>query len=320
MVRHRAGGARLRGSTLRRPAGRGRPALREFYRREPVPVGEKLTGWLRPAASNRFYAVSSGTSGDPVVVCGVPGDDPQLHQEVGEGLRAVLLALQSACVRHASSAMKVFLIGISGAVGRLLAADLSGRGDVVSGLVRREDQRSDLASRGIEARVGDIGAITADQLADLLGGFDAVVYTAGSNGGRREVTDAVDGEGVVKALDAACFAGVRHFALVSVLPEAWRERHLEDDEEHYFAVKKLTDVAVSASDLDWLILRPSLLVDRAGSGRVALGPAQPHDEIAREDVAATLAELLHEPRIRRRILELTAGETPIAFAVRANIP
>jgi hypothetical protein len=60
-----------------------------------------------------------------------------------------------------------------------------------------------------------------------------------------------------------------------------------------------------------------MLVDRAGTGRIALGPAQPHDEIPRTDVAATLAELLHEPRIRRQILEVNEGETPIAAAVRA---
>ena len=215
--------------------------------------------------------------------------------------------------------MKMFVIGISGAVGGLLATNLTGRGDVVSGLVRREDQRPDLAARGVEVRVGDIGAMTADRLASVLGGVDAVVYTAGSNGGSREVTDAVDGEGVVTALEATRLAGVRRFALVSVLPEAWRERTLGDDEEHYFAVKKLTDVAVSQTDLDWLVLRPSALVDRDGTGRVALGAAQPHDEIARQDVAATLAELLHEPRIRRRILELNQGETPIASAVRANV-
>jgi hypothetical protein len=62
-----------------------------------------------------------------------------------------------------------------------------------------------------------------------------------------------------------------------------------------------------------------MLVDRDGTGRVALGPAQPHDEVTREDVAATLAELLHEPRIRRQILELDEGETPISVAVRANV-
>jgi uncharacterized protein YbjT (DUF2867 family) len=216
-------------------------------------------------------------------------------------------------------AVRVFVIGISGAVGGLLAADLTGRGDVVSGLVRRDDQRAGLAARGVEAHVGDIGALTADRLAPVLGGADALVYTAGSNAGSRAVTDAVDGEGVLTALEAARRAGVPRFVLVSVLPEAWRERDLGEDGAHYFAVKKLTDVAVSQSDLDWLVLRPSQLVDRPGTGRVALGPAQPHGEIPREDVAATLAELLHEPRVGRQVLELDEGETPVASAVRANV-
>jgi Predicted nucleoside-diphosphate-sugar epimerases len=215
--------------------------------------------------------------------------------------------------------MKVFIIGVSGAVGGLLARNLIERGDEVSGLVRRDEQRADLSTRGVAAHVGELADTTAEVLASMLSGIDAVVYTAGSNGGAREVTAAIDGEGVVKALEATRLAGVNRFALVSVLPEAGRGQNLSDDEEFYFAVKKLIDVTVSVSDLDWLILRPSMLVDRAGIGTVSLGPAQPHDEIAREDVAATLAELLHEPRIRRLILELNQGTTPIANAVRANV-
>ncbi|MEE6295870.1 NAD(P)H-binding protein [Georgenia wangjunii] len=216
--------------------------------------------------------------------------------------------------------MKVFIIGISGAVGGLLARNLIDRGDEVAGLVRRDEQREALAAQGVEAHVAELAELTADSLAPVLTGADVVVYTAGSNGGRREVTAAIDGEGVVKALEAAPLAGVDRFALVSVLPEAERGHDLGDDVEFYFAVKKLIDVTVSMSDLDWLILRPSLLVDRDGIGTISLGPAQPHDEISRQDVAATLAELLHEPRIRRRILELTQGTTPIAGAVQANVP
>jgi uncharacterized protein YbjT (DUF2867 family) len=215
--------------------------------------------------------------------------------------------------------LKVFIIGVSGAVGRLLARNLTDRGDIVSGLVRRDDQRAELSALGAEVRVGELADLTAGSLAPMLSGFDAVVYAAGSNAGAREVTAAIDGEGVVTALEASRLAGVHRFALLSVLPEAGRGQHRDDDEEFYFAVKKLVDVTVSESDLDWLILRPSMLVDRAGAGTVSLGPAQPHDEIAREDVAATLAELLHEPRISRRILELNQGSTPIASAVRASI-
>lgn len=215
--------------------------------------------------------------------------------------------------------MKVFIIGVSGAVGRLLAGDLVERGDDVAGLVRRDEQRAELAARGVAAHVGELADLTVDSLAELLAGSDVVVFTAGSNGGARQITAAIDGEGAVKTLDAARLAGVGRFALLSVLPEAGRGQDLGEDVEFYFAVKKLVDVTVSMSDLDWLILRPSLLVDRDGIGTISLGPAQPHDEIPRQDVAATLAALLHEPRIRRQILEVTQGSTPIAWAVLANL-
>ncbi|MFI6930391.1 NAD(P)H-binding protein [Streptomyces sp. NPDC050287] len=215
--------------------------------------------------------------------------------------------------------MDVFIIGVTGGIGGLLAQKLRSRGDVVHGLVRRDDQQAELAARGVDARVGDLSAMTVEQLAAAFGDVDVIVFSAGSNGGSREVTTAVDGDGVVKAMEAARLAGVERFVLVSVLPESWRERDLPDEVEYYFAVKKGADVALSRSDLNWLILRPSLLLDGPGTGTVSLGPAELHGQIPRDDVAATLAELLHEPRIGRQILELDTGSTPIEEAVRANV-
>ncbi|MBC9734961.1 NAD(P)H-binding protein [Nocardioides sp. zg-578] len=215
--------------------------------------------------------------------------------------------------------MRVFIIGVSGAVGGLLARNLTDRGDEVLGLVRRADQRDRLAARGTVAQVGELADMSAEALAPMLSGVHVTVFAAGSNGGTKKDTSEIDGEGVVKALEATRLADVPRFALLSVLPEAGRGDDLDEDKEFYFAVKKLVDVTVSESYLDWLILRPAMLVDRAGTGTIALGPAQPHDEISREDVAATLAALLHEPLIRRQILELTQGSTPIEAAVHANI-
>ncbi|MEV5148157.1 NAD(P)H-binding protein [Streptomyces sp. NPDC052727] len=215
--------------------------------------------------------------------------------------------------------MDVFIIGITGGIGDVLARKLRSRGDTVHGLVRRDDQQAALAAQGVQATVGDLAGMTVEELAAAFGDVDVIVFSAGSNGGSREVTKAIDGDGVVKALDAARLAGVERFVLVSVLPESWRERDLGDEVEYYFAVKKGADVAVSRSDLNWLILRPSLLVDDPGIGTVSLGPAELHGQIAREDVAATLAELLHEPRIGRQILELNTGSTPIEEAVRVNV-
>ena len=215
--------------------------------------------------------------------------------------------------------MNVFIIGITGGVGGLLAQRLRSRGDAVHGLVRRQDEQAELESRGVNARVGDLSTMTVEELATAFGDVDVIVFSAGSNGGSKEVTKAIDGDGVEKAIEAAPLAGVKRLALVSVLPESWRERDLTEEEDYYFAVKKGADIALSRSDLDWLILRPSLLLDEPGSGTVSLGPAELHGQIARDDVAGTLAELLHEPRIARQILEVNTGSTSIEEAVRANI-
>lgn len=71
--------------------------------------------------------------------------------------------------------------------------------------------------------------------------------------------------------------------------------------------------------MDWVILRPSLLLDEPAAGTISLGPAEAHGEIARADVAETITELLLEPRIRSQILELNTGTTPIREAVQANV-
>ncbi|MFK4541596.1 hypothetical protein RKD29_001192 [Streptomyces tendae] len=84
-------------------------------------------------------------------------------------------------------------------------------------------------------------------------------------------------------------------------------------------MQKSAEVALSRSGLNWLIVRPSLLLDDPGTGTVSLGPAELHGETACEGVAATFADLLHEPRIGRQILELGTGSTPIEEAVRANV-
>jgi hypothetical protein len=112
-------------------------------------------------------------------------------------------------------------------------------------------------------------------------------------------------------------SGIQRFLLVSVFPEAWRERHMDAGFEHYIAVKKEADMALSESGLDWVILRPSALKNDPGVGTVNLGVAQIHTEVRRDDVAATLTELIHAPAVSRKILELTEGDTPIAEAVGA---
>jgi hypothetical protein len=49
---------------------------------------------------------------------------------------------------------------------------------------------------------------------------------------------------------------------------------------------------------------------------VRAGLAIPYGDIPRDDVAATLAEIIAQPAISRMIIELTGGEMPVREAVK----
>jgi ribosomal protein L9 len=40
-----------------------------------------------------------------------------------------------------------------------------------------------------------------------------------------------------------------------------------------------------------------------------------YGSVTRDDVATTLAELINQPDVNNKIIELTQGETPIALAI-----
>lgn len=210
--------------------------------------------------------------------------------------------------------MKVFIvgIGIGSGVGRRVGEQLTAAGDEPTGLVRQQRQVEALASLGIKAKFGDLVAMSVDELAD------AVVFSAGAGGkDGDDATTRIDGDGPGKLAEAAALAGVRRFILVSVFPEAWRERHMDASFEHYMVQKKRAEVALVQTDLDWLIVRPSALLNDPGTGRVDLGLAKVHEKITRDDVATTVVALLKSPDLSRLILEVTGGDVPIAEAVAA---
>ena len=212
---------------------------------------------------------------------------------------------------------RVFIIGANGGIGRRLLSDLSGRGHQAMAFHRAPEQAADLKARGATPVLGDLTKIDIDILADQMSGSDVVVFSAGAGGkGGPEMTNAIDGDGLRLAVDAALKAGVRRFLLVSAFPEAGRGKAPQEGFENYMRVKKLSDAYLVASGLDYVILRPALLLDSAGTGKVHADLAIGYGEVPRDDVAATLAEIIDTPDLGRRIIELTSGDTPIADAVK----
>ena len=211
--------------------------------------------------------------------------------------------------------MRVCVIGGAGGVGRRLSALLVEAGDEVTGVHRRAEQAEDVTRTGATSAVFDLVEGATDDLAALLRGHDAVVFSAGAHGTGQDQTTLIDGRGLEKSARAAQQAGVDRFVLVSVFPDAGRDRQPSEGFEHYMRVKKAADVHLTQTDLDWVVVRPGTLVDDPGTGRVRAGWAVPYGDVRRDDVAAFLAAALHEPRLRHVVVELTNGDTPVAQAV-----
>jgi uncharacterized protein YbjT (DUF2867 family) len=85
----------------------------------------------------------------------------------------------------------------------------------------------------------------------------------------------------------------------------------------YIEAKAEADRALAASGLDFTIVRPGRLTDDSGTGRVAVGPEIGYGEVARDDVAATLAAVLNAPNTVGKTFDLLGGDTPIEDAVRS---
>ncbi|MFT7413942.1 MAG: nucleoside-diphosphate-sugar epimerase [Methylophagaceae bacterium] len=209
----------------------------------------------------------------------------------------------------------IFIVGSAGKVGLRLVKKLKLLGHVVHGLYRHDKQFSILKNTGAIPIKGNLTTLSEEQLAEKMADNDVVVFTAGAGGAGIEVTNAIDGTGLELTVNAAKRAGIRRFILVSVFPEAARNKGLSARFENYMSVKKTADAYLVATDLDWVILRPGTLSDEQGSGNIAADLAINYGSVTRDDVAATLAELINQPNINHKIIELTQGETPIAQAI-----
>ena len=211
----------------------------------------------------------------------------------------------------------VFIIGGAGKIGQRLCRILSGRGHAVRALYRKPEQQALLGELGAEPVSGSLTELDAAALAMHFAGSDTVVFTAGAGGkGGQEMTNAVDGEGLKKSVAAALSAVVSRFLLVSAFPESARGETTSESFENYMRVKKMADVELAQSELDWVILRPGALQDKTGTGYVRAGLAIPYGNVPRDDVAATLAELIEQPAVSRVIIELTSGDAPVREAIQ----
>ena len=165
----------------------------------------------------------------------------------------------------------------------------------------------------------DLESASVGDLADALTGADAVVFAAGAGPGSGTARkDTVDRAAAVLLADAAHLAGVRRYVLISSTGvDAEPGEGTDEVFAVYLRAKKAAEDAITATELQWTVLRPHRLTDDPGTGRVTLVPPPLEiGDITRDDVAAVVAALLDTPGTAGQVLELREGDADVLEAVK----
>jgi putative NADH-flavin reductase len=195
---------------------------------------------------------------------------------------------------------RILVLGATGGTGRLIVSQALARGYQVTALVRSPEKASEL--KGAKLIVGDVRDETA--LREALKGQDAVVSSLGTPASPfREVTllstatlalvNAMKAEHVsrlvcITGMGAGDSAGHGGLLFDNVIFPLLLKK--------VYADKNRQEAIIRDSELDWILVRPSVLNDKPGRGSVrALTDLSDFHggTISREDVATFVLDQLH---------------------------
>jgi uncharacterized protein YbjT (DUF2867 family) len=216
--------------------------------------------------------------------------------------------------------MRILLLGASGLIGSAVAARLKRDGHEIVAVGRGGGAAARRVPVDRWVKLDLRQARTAETWRPHLAGIDAVVNCAGVLQDNSRDSPAKVHRDMPLALWKACAAaGVRRVIQLSALGV---DRGGITD---FSRTKNEGDEALASSGLDWVILRPSVVVGRPAYGGSALfralaslpilprpAEAGPVDVVQLDDVAETVARLLAPGAPSRIALELT-GPDRLAF-------
>ena len=208
--------------------------------------------------------------------------------------------------------MRLLVTGGTGFVGTHLVNALARRGHDIAVLARHADRARNRYNRPVERCRGDV--LDPASLSAAFAGRDAVIHLVGIIHEKGAQTfDRMHREAVENVVAAMQGSGVRRLLHMSAVGAA------EDSPSEYGRTKAAGERAVRGSDLDWTIIRPSIIfgpgdgfvsliapiieknplfIPVIGKGRTRFQPVSVYD------VARVFGEALEKPESTGRTFEL----------------
>lgn len=216
--------------------------------------------------------------------------------------------------------MRVLLTGANGFIGRHILAGLEAAGHQVVAAVRDPEalRRPDLDTLRIDFNRDTDSRVWAQRLV----GFDAVINCAGVlQSAPGQSVQAIHAAAPIALFEGAKAAGVRRvlqISAISAAPGAGTE---------YAETKLAADEHLKRMDLDWVIVRPSLVYAAGAYGGTALMRAlaalpfriplvgqgeQQFQPVHMSDVVQCVAGLVADTRVNRRVID-PVGPDVVSF-------
>lgn len=209
--------------------------------------------------------------------------------------------------------MRILLTGANGFIGKYLVGHLLGAGHEVVPAVRRPAETDRLLPKPLSVKADLNRMTTPNDWLPLLEGVDAVINCAGILQGRPgQSIDAIHEVGPKSLFKACQDLGVRRVIQISAIsaePGAGTA---------YADTKRAADEFLAGLDLDWIVLRPSLVYAEGAYGGTALFRAlaalpwftplpgngdQLFQPIHVDDLNAAILQVLDSPEISRQIID-----------------
>ncbi|MGO3346400.1 MAG: SDR family oxidoreductase [Marinomonas sp.] len=200
---------------------------------------------------------------------------------------------------------KILVIGASGQIGNMITRTLIASNQAVRALVRDKNTLADLKDSGLEIVEMDL----EDDFSKAFEEIDSIIFCAGSGAKTgADKTLLIDLWAAKKATDYALKADVEHFVMISSMG-AEDPDNLPSDIQPYLIAKYMADRYLALSEVPYTILRPGLLTNEKGKGKITIKRPINRDEmsITRADVATAALFCLNNDRLKNRTFELFNG-------------